>query len=100
MNKIWVASLVLLGACGMSEEKFQEKSCERAVDCASELGFELTQEDCLTAVKEFTPDGCDYDAKAAAKCWKASSDLACDSTESPSECEDVYVCEETEEGEE
>ena len=64
--------LLLVTACGMSEERFTvdglQRLCEQEVLCA-ENRFDLTA--CVDHVRATDRSGCDYDPKAARACYRA-----------------------------
>lgn len=98
-----VPVLLLLGACGVSEEKFQEqyaeKACTLTMECsADESGgfFFDSQEECesfFALALSLGTDGCDYDKKAAKDCLNALDEATCDNAgdELESTCAEVYT---------
>lgn len=103
---MYVAGLVALTGCGLSEDKYAEESirlsCEFIMECYADLELYASVDECITEVtadSEDPPDTCEYDAKAAKDCLSALEDMECPAEgelpETPAACEDVYVCEDT-----
>jgi hypothetical protein len=98
-------SILLLSACGLSEDKFIEKtakkSCEMLFKCAEEEDIDPKFDDegeCREFIEGLAqPQGdeadCEYDGGAARDCLSAYDDMDCDDLfegTSPAECDDVY----------
>ena len=105
MNRfMFVAGLVALTGCGLSEDKYAEESirlsCEFIMECYADLELYASVDECITEVtadQEDPPADCEYDAKAAKDCLSGLGDLECPAEgelpETPAACEEVYVCE-------
>ncbi len=97
MNKFFIASLVLLGACGLSEDKFadsfNEKLCDKLTECNPDA-------ECPEADDGDDADtaDCTFDAKIAQECLDAIDAQTCDEeTMTPGldwldACAEVYDC--------
>jgi hypothetical protein len=91
--------LVVVSACEMSEDKFEDDfakfGCD-AVDICMEETFGTEIDSCDVSVG--APDDCDYDPKAAQDCIKELKDPVCNQTSDEyvevlaSSCETVYDC--------
>lgn len=98
----WSWVLLVLAACGMSEDKFQDRfselSCEALFECTDDAVLEFLPFDSVDSCMKYMglawssiPDDCDYDPAAAKRCIKEVQDLSCDGdNDTPSACEDVY----------
>ncbi|MCB9777956.1 MAG: hypothetical protein H6742_05285 [Alphaproteobacteria bacterium] len=94
---------ILLTGCGLSEEKYAQKSAEEACSLYEECDlldfFGGDYETCVTTLEEatlayVTSDACDYDGGAAKSCLNELKDLSCEAdtstdTSSSSACDDV-----------
>lgn len=89
LHTVALAAL-LLPACGLSEEQYQEgqreENCALVLDCADATTLEAlgwsTTEDCVasynSAQDPIVPEGCSYDSDAAAACLDEWAQLTCD----------------------
>lgn len=103
MNRfMFVAGLVALTGCGLSEDKYAEESirlsCEFIIECFADLDLYEDVDECITEVtadQEDPPEDCVYDAKAAKDCLSELEDMACPAAgelpETPDVCNDVYT---------
>jgi hypothetical protein len=107
MRAMWLPVVLGLGACGISEDKFQEEyvgsTCELMMECPDEsatgvsFGFDSAA-DCEAFIGAFfalSVGGCDYDAKAAKDCLASFDSMTCDASADT----DAAVCAEVYSGE-
>lgn len=97
-NLLYISTLVVLGACGMSEDKFADKFVDAYCDAWDGCN---TSTDCPVKAGESddSDDSCEYDKKKAKECIKG--DFTCNDefgegmefVEPPSVCADVFKCE-------
>ena len=93
-----VIALMMLVACGLGEEKFQEqyaiKSCELLASCDDAQVSFGDQADCETfygILVETSAAGCDYSGAEARACLKALDEASCDAAVAGvSVCMQVY----------
>lgn len=100
-NLLYISTLVVLGACGYSEEKFADDFVESY--CAAWDTCNTAGADCPVTASEGDstelPEGCEYDSKQAKECTKG--EFGCDDSlgeglefvTAPAACETVVVCE-------
>ena len=89
-NLLLMSSLLALGACGMSEDKFADKFAEAYCDQISECGVDI---DCPEAGGTEVPDTCEYDKGNAKDC--INGEWGCDDNDFPTipdACANVYDC--------
>lgn len=96
----WVAALLVLGGCSLSEEQFAEDfteaECEWTVECYPAVYASV--EECVSDGPAIQPagDDCTYDAKAARDCISGTNALECPTDgsfpERPAACDDVFTC--------
>ena len=104
MRAMWLPVVLGLGACGISEDKFQEeyigKTCDLMMECSDEsatgvtLGFDSAA-DCEAFIGAFfalSVSGCDFDAKAAKECLGSFDSATCDAVAGTEAavCAEVY----------
>ncbi len=91
--------LVLLTACGVSEEEFLEEyvaaSCDVLVDCEDAGISFVDATGCRTTYEGFVEadtDDCDYDPKAARKCLREMAEPTCKvlTSDRRGQCAQVY----------
>jgi hypothetical protein len=97
MKKLLIGATLVLGACGLSQDKFEEefgaKYCEANNACLE--AAELEPIDCDAAVDggdDVAEVECEYDAGAAKECLDAIDTAECDELgflPLPSVCADV-----------
>lgn len=82
-----VALTFFASACGMSESKYADRMCDKAIDCFGELATCADEDE----VAEET-ESCDYDAKKAKQCADEYEQLACaELLAPPAVCAEVYT---------
>lgn len=107
MKKFLIGAAVLLGACGISEDKFTEDFgstfCEKTNECLEAEGLDTIDCDADTEDGEAAADvECDFDPAAAKDCLSELDAAECDGPviSTPSVCADVFTnCTTGEDGE-
>lgn len=96
----WASCGLVLVGCGLSEDKFLERStelsCEKTIECAGETTYSISLfedvDDCIAFVTAFNaliPDACEYDAAMGKACLDELEKATCDDQDAPS-CQKVY----------
>ena len=98
MRPAILGALVLLAACGVSEERFKEQyaseSCELLSSCDDDQVAFADQADCeifYGMLLDSTTASCDYSAEDASACLKAVQAASCDAAVAGvAACSSVY----------